>query len=66
MEKSSPAELLTWAEIDLEAIAHNLRAVKRHVGPQIGVMAVVKANAYGLQAGSEGPVPHLLCSRAQL
>lgn len=36
-----------WAEIDLDAIAHNLAAVKRHVGEQVAVMAVVKANAYG-------------------
>lgn len=38
---------LTWAEIDLDALAHNVRAFKRHVGPATEVMAVVKANAYG-------------------
>ncbi|MDK2785016.1 MAG: alanine racemase [Bacillota bacterium] len=37
----------TWAEIDLRAFAANLRAVKDLVGPQVKVMAVVKANAYG-------------------
>jgi alanine racemase len=47
MEKTSPDNLLTWAEIDLEAIAHNVRAIKTHVGPAVGLMAVVKANAYG-------------------
>jgi alanine racemase len=47
MEKSSPEDLLTWAEIDLEAIRHNVKAVKAHLGPQVGLMAVVKANAYG-------------------
>ena len=37
----------TWAEIDLDALAANFRVVRRHVGPDIKVMAVVKANAYG-------------------
>ena len=36
-----------WAIIDLDAIAHNVRAMKRHVGQRVQVMAVVKANAYG-------------------
>lgn len=36
-----------WASIDLDAIAHNVRALKRHVGQRVQVMAVVKANAYG-------------------
>ena len=39
--------IVTWAEIDLDAIAHNVGAYKRHVGPNVEVMAVVKANAYG-------------------
>lgn len=38
---------LTWAEIDLDAIAHNVAAFKRHVGPRVEIFAVVKANAYG-------------------
>ncbi|MCX5680534.1 MAG: alanine racemase [Candidatus Omnitrophica bacterium] len=37
----------TWAEIDLKAIAHNYKQVKRLVGKNTKVMAVVKANAYG-------------------
>lgn len=37
----------TWAEIDLEALAANFHLIKRHVGPGINIMAVVKANAYG-------------------
>ena len=36
-----------WAEIDLEAIAHNVREVRRLTGPDTRVMAVVKANGYG-------------------
>ena len=38
---------LTWAEIDLKAIRHNVQAVKKHIQPAVGIMAVVKANAYG-------------------
>ena len=40
-------ENLTWAEIDLNAIAHNARELKRHVGEKTELMAVVKANGYG-------------------
>jgi alanine racemase len=39
--------LVTWAESDLEAIRYNVRAFRRHVGGNVEVMAVVKANAYG-------------------
>jgi len=37
----------TVAEIDLHALAHNLKGVRRRVGRDVKVMAVVKANAYG-------------------
>ena len=37
----------TWAEIDLDALTSNLHVVKNRVGPDVRVMAVVKANAYG-------------------
>ena len=37
----------TWAEIDLGALATNFRIVKDLVGPDVKVMAVVKADAYG-------------------
>ena len=40
----------TWAEIDLGAIRHNIRALQKHFGLQTKIMAVVKANAYGLGA----------------
>ncbi len=33
--------------IDLDAIKHNYLLMKQHVGKQVRVMAVVKANAYG-------------------
>lgn len=36
-----------WAEINLTALADNLREVRRLVGPDTQVAAVVKADAYG-------------------
>jgi alanine racemase len=36
----------TWAEVDLGAIRHNVRTLKRCAGDAL-LMAVVKANAYG-------------------
>lgn len=39
--------IVTWAEIDLEAIAFNVRQFCEHIGPGAEVIAVVKANAYG-------------------
>jgi len=36
-----------WAELDLDALAHNFRQIRRRVGPGTQVLAVVKANAYG-------------------
>ncbi len=38
---------VTWAEIDLDAIAWNVRQLKKHLGERTELMAVVKANAYG-------------------
>ena len=37
----------TWAAIDLDALAANFHIVKDRVEPDVNVMAVVKANAYG-------------------
>jgi alanine racemase len=39
-----------WAEISLEAIVQNLRVIRKHVGAQRKILAVVKSNAYGLGA----------------
>jgi alanine racemase len=36
-----------WATIDLDKVAANLGVVRRHVGPNVDIMAVVKADAYG-------------------
>jgi alanine racemase len=55
--------IVTWAEIDLDAIDFNVRAIKKYVGKSVKIIAVVKANAYGhgavpvsrtaLEAGAE-------------
>jgi len=39
--------LVTWAEIDLDAITDNVKAFRRYVGPRVEIFAVVKDNAYG-------------------
>lgn len=39
-----------WAEISLSAIAHNLRLIRRAIGAKRKILAIVKANAYGLGA----------------
>lgn len=36
-----------WAEINLDNIASNLRAIKAHISQNASVMAIVKADAYG-------------------
>ncbi len=44
----NPAESLTpCALIDLDAVTHNVSAIREHIGPGVAMMAVVKANAYG-------------------
>jgi alanine racemase len=37
----------TWAEISLDAIAHNINAFRKRLPASMKLMAVVKANAYG-------------------
>ena len=37
----------TWAEINLDAIGHNIEQVKKRLRPGCEVVAVVKANGYG-------------------
>lgn len=48
----------TSAEIDLSAFRHNLRTVRSLLAPDVGIMPVVKADAYG-----HGAVP---CAKAAL
>ena len=42
-----PAAGRCWAEIDLSAIRHNAGVVRDKIGAGPGILAVVKANAYG-------------------
>ncbi|MFQ5946256.1 MAG: alanine racemase, partial [Anaerolineae bacterium] len=37
----------TWVEIDLSAVAHNVRRIVEEVGPEVRVLAALKADAYG-------------------
>lgn len=41
------AEEILWAEVDLKAIAHNIRELRRIKNSNSRLMAVVKANGYG-------------------
>jgi alanine racemase len=68
--------IVTWAEIDLDAIASNLRAFQRQVGEKVQIIAVVKANAYGhgavavarqaLQAGASMLAVHRVTEGVEL
>lgn len=37
----------TWAEIDLDALAHNYHQARNATGPDVKYMGIVKADAYG-------------------
>lgn len=37
----------TWVEVNLDAITHNVRSMKHHIGEFVDIIAVVKANGYG-------------------
>ena len=37
----------TWAEINLDALRHNIEAIRSAIPPKTGIIAVVKADAYG-------------------
>ena len=43
----TPRTAITYLEIDLDAIAHNVHTLKAFVGPSVELFAVVKSNAYG-------------------
>lgn len=45
----------TWLEIDLSALADNVRQLRRRIGPQRILYAVVKANGYGHGADLVAP-----------
>ena len=37
----------TWAEVDLEAVSHNIGRIRELVGPGVKILVSVKADAYG-------------------
>ncbi len=39
--------MLTWVEVNKQAIEHNLRQFKKLIGPKTLLMPVIKSNAYG-------------------
>jgi len=55
----------TWVEVDLDRFAANLRAVQDTIGPERGILLVVKADAYGhgavemAEAAAAAGVEHL-------
>lgn len=55
--ESATRELNSWIEIDLDALDENVVALRAAIGPDVEIIAVVKANAYG--AGVEGIAPAL-------
>lgn len=58
MKKPATVTGPTWLEVDLNALASNVGALRKHVGPDIELMAIVKADGYGAGA--------IQCSRAAL
>jgi len=66
----------SWVEVDLAAVRHNVRSLKRFLGRQRHLWAVVKANAYGhgavetaaaaLDAGADGVAVSCLNEAAEL
>ncbi len=44
---SRPATRPTWADVSLSTLRENFRTVQQHVGKNVTVCAVVKADAYG-------------------
>ncbi|HLU24901.1 MAG TPA: alanine racemase [Longimicrobiales bacterium] len=47
---SNPLECRAWVEVDLAALRANFETVRRVVGPRVKIIAMVKANGYGLGA----------------
>jgi len=47
LDPSPAAGSPTWAEISLDALRHNFRALTQLVGERVSICAVVKADAYG-------------------
>ncbi len=57
IELPSQTHSRSWIEIDGAAIAQNAEAIREHLGGRVGLIGVVKANAYG--HGVEQVIPAL-------
>jgi alanine racemase len=44
---TAPERRWAWVEVDREAIRYNLKRFRKHLGPDVKIMAVVKADGYG-------------------
>jgi alanine racemase len=51
-----PAGAVSWVEVDLAALAGNVRAFRERLGPRCALAAVVKSNAYGHGVEHVAPV----------
>ena len=54
----------TKAIVDLDAIRHNIRVAREHVGPGCRIAAVVKADGYGhgaLEVAHDASMPAARC-----
>lgn len=47
LDHAAVPEHRTWAEISLDVLRENFRAIQQHVGADVAICAVVKADAYG-------------------
>ena len=47
MENHNKSTSLSWLEIDRKNLLHNIGIIRRKIGKQVKICAVVKANAYG-------------------
>src|SRR5215510_14893504 len=46
-ETTPGARRPTWARISLDSLRHNYRTIRKNIGPDTAIMAIVKADAYG-------------------
>jgi len=53
---SSKDKTRAWAEISRSALLNNVAVIRSHLGPETGMAAVVKADAYGHKVGLVAPV----------
>jgi alanine racemase len=55
-EYAAPERRWAWVEIDREAIRYNLKRFRKHLGPDVKMLAVVKADGYGHGAAESARV----------